>query len=133
MTALFGIGKQREPLYLAIVDLEGHFQHSQPIVIVRELELVDELAPREEPGPVDLGAAEEDDVLLVLANRVVEVKNLPFLERAVAIWMVDVVGDETWLDILDHMSGFQLRGTRPLDRCLEVKRDEQVLPGLLNV
>ena len=120
MSALFGIGQQREALYLTIVDLEGDFQNSEPIVIVRELELVDELSPGEEPGPVDLVASEEDDVLLVLTDRVVEVENFAFDDRTVAIRMIDMVRDEARLDILHHMPRFQFRGARPLDCCLEV-------------
>ena len=44
-----------------------------------------------------------------------------------------MVSDKTRFDILDHVSSFKFSCSRPLDRRLEVHRDEYVLPGLLSL
>ena len=47
-------------------------------MIISEFQLVDKLTPGEESGSMNLLSANEDDVLLVLTNRVVKVHHFTF-------------------------------------------------------
>ncbi len=66
---------------------------------------------------MDLTLAQEDHVLLVLANSVVEVQESLFL--LFAIRCLFVINDHARLDIFDNLSCLKLTPLGRLDSCLE--------------
>ena len=75
-SSFFLVGKERKAFQFAVVDLKSGLENCKPVIVVRELQLFDVLAPREQTCLRQSSAACKHDRLLEPSDRVVEVAEL---------------------------------------------------------
>ena len=94
-------------------------------MVISEFQLVDKLTPGEESRPMNLLSANEDDVLLVLTDRVVKVHD--FTLDLGAVVPLGEISHDTGLYFSDDVASLKLTSLGSLDCILEISTHNDII------